>query len=250
MQYIIYKFTNKINNKAYVGLTTQSLERRVYLHFWKSKRSPTSHFHKALAKYARDSWTIEVLEQGHAENKQFIASREVAHISEQRSYVDGYNSTNGGEDFSSSEYQRELQKHRVASGTHPFCGGHIQRESMRKRHAAGEFKGQNDRRVAEGSHNFVGDTNPQKRLAAEGRHHNQQKPWNNTKASEVWKIADKLYDWYQSNHQKKRGGSYRAMEKAFGLETSIQSMYYGYFQKGWNPREDIDWIEWITCCGS
>lgn len=32
MHYIIYIFTNKDNNKSYIGLTTQKLERRVYLH--------------------------------------------------------------------------------------------------------------------------------------------------------------------------------------------------------------------------
>lgn len=63
----------------------------------------------------------------------------------------------------------------------------------------------------------------------------------NTKDTIIWKIADELYDWYVINHEKKRGGSYRAMKKAFNLNVSTQKMYYKYFQKGWNPRSNIHW---------
>ena len=243
MKYIIYKFTNTINGKSYIGLTTQTLERRVYLHYWNANKKPATHFHKALAKYPRDAWDISILEEGEAENKEHIKLREIYYISEQATYLAGYNSTQGGEDFSSSDYQRRLQIDRVKNGTHPFLGGSIQRDSMKKRWARGDFNGLNQKRIAEGKHHFVGDKNPQKKLSAEGRHHNQQKPWTNTKATSVWKIADQLYDWYIDNHKRKRGGSYRSMEKAFNLNVSVQKMYYEYFQKGWNPRSDIDWIE-------
>lgn len=243
MKYIIYKFTNTINSKSYIGLTTQLLERRMYLHHWKASKNPTSHFHRALAKYEKDVWEVVLLEEGDAPNQQFVKDRERYYISEYRTYLDGYNSTEGGEDFSSSDYQRQLQLDRVKNGTHPFTGGSIQSASMKKRWARRDFEGQNQKRISEGNHHFVGDTNPQKKLAAEGKHHNQQKPWKNTKATSIWKIADQLYDWYLANHKKKRGGSYRAMEKAFDLHVSTQKMYYEYFQKGWDPRSDIDWVE-------
>lgn len=243
MEYIIYKFTNTINSKSYVGLTTQTLKRRVYLHFWKANKKPVCHFHRALNKYPKDVWCISILEDGDAPDHEHIKQRERYFICEHRTYIEGYNSTEGGEDFSSSDYQRQLQLDRVRNGTHPFLGGSIQSASMKRRHAAGEFIGQNQKRISEGNHHFVGNTNPQKKLAAEGKHHNQQNPWKNTKATHAWKIADQLYDWYIDNHQKKRGGSYRAMERAFNLDVSIQKMYYEYFQKGWNPRSDIDWIE-------
>ena len=243
MNYIIYMFTNKINGKSYIGLTTQKLERRVYLHHWKSSKSPVCHFHKALAKYSRDNWTIHVLEEGEAPDKQYVKNRECHFIAEHNTYIDGYNSTQGGEDFSSSDYQRQLQLDRVKAGTHPFLGGSVQRASMKRRHANGEFKYHNKNRVERGEHNFLGDNNPQRKLATEGKHHNQQQPWMNTKATIIWKIADELYDWYVLNHKKKRGGSYRAMEIAFNLSVSTQKMYYEYFQKGWNPRNDINWVE-------
>lgn len=99
MKYIIYKFTNNINSKSYIGLTTQTLKRRVYLHFWKANKKPVCHFHRALSKYPKDVWYIGVLEEGEAPNHQYIKDREVYFISEHRTYVDGYNSTEGGEDF-------------------------------------------------------------------------------------------------------------------------------------------------------
>lgn len=249
MNYVIYKFTNKINGKSYIGLTTQTLEKRVYLHFWKANKNPVCHFHKAIAKYDKDSWAISVLEEGVAPDKQYVKDRECHFIAEHNTYVEGYNSTEGGEDFSSSEYQRQLQLDRVKAGTHPFLGGSIQRESNKRRWARGDFAGQNHRRIAEGKHHFVGESNPQKRLAAEGRHHNQKPAWRNTKtlqspdALKAWLIADELYIWFQANHHKKRGGSYKAMGDTFGFKNSLQKMYYEYFCKGWNPLQDPDWVE-------
>lgn len=249
MKYIIYKVTNIVNNKSYIGLTTQTLERRLYLHSWKASKCPTSHFHKALAKYEKDVWLTTLLEDGEAPDKEHIKNRERHFIAEHGTYIHGYNSTEGGEDFSSSEYQRQLQLDRVKNGSHPFLGGSIQSASMKRRHAKGEFKHQNHNRVQAGNHNFLGDSNPQKRLSELGLHHNQRGAWRNSKtlsnseAVRAWKMADILYDWFVANGNRKRGGSYKALAKHFGLEVNLQKMYYEYFQKGWNPRSDIDWIE-------
>ncbi len=247
MNFIIYRFTNTINNKMYIGLTTQSLKKRVYLHFWVAKRNPTSHFARALRKYPKDSWVIEILEEGTTDSKEFIKSREVHFVSLYETYVNGYNSTPGGDDFTDSEFQRENQKNRVKRGTHPFLGGEIQRVSSKRRwdNGSSNLIGLNQVRIEQGSHNLLGDSNPMRVRKMQGvAHHNHRKPWLNTKSSKtvsVWLKADILYDWWIQNHTVH--GPY-AMAKHHNIGTSLQVMYYKYFNNGWNPREDEEWMSW------
>lgn len=60
---IIYKITNKINNKIYIGFSTYSAEARFKKHVSTAKCSKRqlSHFHKAINKYGSDSFIIETI---------------------------------------------------------------------------------------------------------------------------------------------------------------------------------------------
>lgn len=63
MVYTFYKFTNKINGKNYVGITQERLKVRVQSHFSRSKNLKHDYlFMRALRKYPRDLWNIEILE--------------------------------------------------------------------------------------------------------------------------------------------------------------------------------------------
>lgn len=247
MQYIIYKATNTINGKVYVGMTIQSLTRRIYLHYWTANKRATCHFHKALLKYPKERWIWEIEEQGLAPDKQFIKTREKHFIKEHNSFVVGYNMTEGGEDFSDPEYQRALQRDRVRRGTHPFVGGKIQSLSGNKR--APYLRKQQLQRVVDGTHPFLLEENPQsRRKRLKLPHHNQSRPWLNTKCTpeskKAWAFADVLYEWYKANKHKSRGGSYKQMAKVFNLRTNLMVIYYKYFEKGWCPEQDSRWIEW------
>lgn len=244
--YIIYRFTNTVNGKCYVGLTTQTLKKRVYLHYWVAKKHAKSHFHKALMKYPKEHWVIESLEEGTA-TIETIKEREKHFISENQSYPHGYNSTAGGDNFLSSDYQRELQKFRVRNGTHPFVGGHIQSETMKRRHANGEFKDLNKQRVENKTHNFLGDNNPAKKLGKLGQHHNQKDPWDNTKvksspdAMKSWEIADQIFDWYDARKDRPRKCGYTLAARHFNLNCSLYIMI-DKFKSGWIPTEDTKWV--------
>lgn len=243
--YIIYKISNKVNNKSYIGVTGQSLDLRWYQHKYLASTGKGSHLHKAIRRHGVDKFHIEAIFSGFSGRKEI----EILFISEHGTFEWGYNSTRGGEDFTSSEYQRELQYTRVAQGTHPFSGGEIQRKSSKARwdNNTNSIKGLNLKRVKDGSHNFLGESNPQKKLAAQGLHHNQTRPWNNTKVKgeslRAWSIADQLYYWYVANQHKPRGGSYKAMAAAFNLRCRLQILYYKYFTKGWIPLEDPTWVK-------
>lgn len=96
MKGIIYKAFNKINNKCYIGQTSESLNSRKSKHY--SKNRDKSIFHKALKKYKKEDfeWSIicECLTEKELDEKEtFFIKQHNAH------YINGYgyNMTYGGE---------------------------------------------------------------------------------------------------------------------------------------------------------
>ena len=87
----IYKITNKINNKAYIG---QSIDIE---HRWKthiSRHSTCSAIHKAIEKYGTDNFIFEVLEE--CKQKE-LNDKEIYWIKYYNTFEDGYNLTRGGD---------------------------------------------------------------------------------------------------------------------------------------------------------
>lgn len=94
----IYKITNKINGKIYIGQTMKSLEERFQKHCWGTSENDKYHLNmaikKAIKKYGKDNFTIELVEEVE-QNK--LDEREVYWISFYDSYNKGYNCTLGGQ---------------------------------------------------------------------------------------------------------------------------------------------------------
>lgn len=96
----IYKVTNVINNKIYIGQTIQSIKNRWYRHCSKSglsKSEMNTHFKKAILKYGKENFRIEILEIC---DSKLLNEREKHYINYYDSYRHGYNSTLGGQDGS------------------------------------------------------------------------------------------------------------------------------------------------------
>ena len=91
---LIYRAINKINNKAYVGLTSKTLHERRVRHYTDARGKVTSKFQRALQKYDKDDWLWEVL----AECETFDEANEleIQYIAENNTFKTGYNSTTGG----------------------------------------------------------------------------------------------------------------------------------------------------------
>lgn len=93
----IYKVTNKINGKIYIGQTIQSVKDRWYRHCGKSgisKAELNTHFKRAILKYGKENFTIETIEVCDSTK---LNDREKFYISYYNSYINGYNSTIGGQ---------------------------------------------------------------------------------------------------------------------------------------------------------
>jgi group I intron endonuclease len=58
---LIYLITNLVNNKQYIGQTIQSIEKRWQRHCWKSTSKNSMPVCKAIAKYGKENFTIEML---------------------------------------------------------------------------------------------------------------------------------------------------------------------------------------------
>lgn len=96
-EYIVYKATNKINGKIYVG-KTYNFEKRKKEHIYDIDNGLP--FHKALKKYGVDNFEWEIIDTGITEEE--IIEKEIYWIKELNSCIhfpnsNGYNITLGGE---------------------------------------------------------------------------------------------------------------------------------------------------------
>lgn len=97
MRGFIYKITNIINGKSYIGQTIQDVKDRFYQHCATkcSKAVLNMAIHRAIEKYGKSNFTIEVIEEIDSTN---LNDREKYWIKYYNSYNNGYNSTEGGQE--------------------------------------------------------------------------------------------------------------------------------------------------------
>jgi len=88
---IIYKATNKINGKCYIGQTINTLHTRMVSHKTQSKSSKT-HFHNAIRKYGWHNFTWEIIDIT-CQNKNELNEMEYPYIKQ----LGDYNITEGGD---------------------------------------------------------------------------------------------------------------------------------------------------------
>jgi hypothetical protein len=93
---IIYKATNIVNGRCYIGQTIKSLDFRKDKHLY-SLRSYKTYFANALRKYGWDNFTWDTLCK--CDNKEELDEMEFHYIKQYNSYMrdDGYNMTLGGD---------------------------------------------------------------------------------------------------------------------------------------------------------
>ena len=95
---IVYKYTNKINGKVYVGVTTKTLKVRHQQHL-RSLEDGTF-FHNAIKKYGIDAFDLEIIKR--VKTKKELSDAEKHYIKFYKSFAyqkdsKGYNCTTGGD---------------------------------------------------------------------------------------------------------------------------------------------------------
>jgi len=95
MQYI-YKITNLITNKPYIGITV-NIQRRMQQHR-AGHDAPQSPIDLSIQKYGWENFTVDIIDQ--CETREEAKQLEQHYIQIYNSYYDGYNATLGGDDVS------------------------------------------------------------------------------------------------------------------------------------------------------
>jgi group I intron endonuclease len=111
---IIYKCTNTINNKIYVGKTEKSLERRIRGHIANAKHGTNYHFHNALRKFGSDNFRWETIDT--ARTREELIQKEIGWIDllKSNNRLIGYNTTAGGDGFTGTHSKESRNKMRLA----------------------------------------------------------------------------------------------------------------------------------------
>lgn len=91
MKGYIYKITNKVNGKSYIGQTRYTIEFRWRQHIHKKDNT---YFHNAIKKYGVDNFIVEKLEECNIED---LNEKEIYYIAKYNTFKDGYNLTIGGD---------------------------------------------------------------------------------------------------------------------------------------------------------
>ena len=86
----VYKITNKINEKVYIGQTTRTLKKRLWDHISKANKGLQRKFHIAIAEFGKENFEIEELALVHS--KEVADKLELDFITKFDSIKNGYNS--------------------------------------------------------------------------------------------------------------------------------------------------------------
>jgi group I intron endonuclease len=89
----IYKITNAINNKIYIGQTIQSINKRFKNHLFACYHEKMP-LHRAIRKYGKDKFNIEIID--FAMNSEELNKKEIFYIEKLNTIKNGYNVDLGG----------------------------------------------------------------------------------------------------------------------------------------------------------
>lgn len=109
----IYKITNKINNKIYIGQTARDIDSRYYEHKKCAENTNTNQpLYNAMRKYGVEAFKVDLVEEC---DESMLNDREIYYIDKYDSYKNGYNATLGGDGRPTTDYE-ELAKDFIATG--------------------------------------------------------------------------------------------------------------------------------------
>ncbi len=116
---VVYKATNKVNDKVYIGQTLYPLNIRISQHKHEANRKyKNSHFYKAIRKYGIESFEWSILGE-YAIDK--LNKAEIKMIERFDSFYNGYNLTIGGDGVKGLEGKN-----------HPFYGRSLPVKTINK----------------------------------------------------------------------------------------------------------------------
>lgn len=134
--YDVYKITNKINNKIYIGITSKGLSARWKEHLYNAEHGCPYKLHNAIRKYGKENFSIELID--FCNSWEELEEKEKYYISEYNTLQDefGYNMTEGG-DGTISRYVTEETKDKIRQKA---IGRVVSEETREKLSEAGKVR--------------------------------------------------------------------------------------------------------------
>jgi len=106
---IIYKITNNINGKIYIGQTKKALSQRIAEHIKGNNKYNKTPVHRALNKYGLESFTISVIDE--ADTKEILNEKEIYWIKTLDCKIPkGYNIADGGNGVVGYKHTKKWKK--------------------------------------------------------------------------------------------------------------------------------------------
>ena len=106
----VYKITNKVTNKVYIGITNQGSGARYRHHWYESRIGEPSPIHRYMAKYGEENFTLEIID--FADTYDELKEKEKYWIKQYNS-IDrtiGYNLTEGGDGTFGRKHSEETKE--------------------------------------------------------------------------------------------------------------------------------------------
>ena len=105
----IYKITNKINGKVYIGQSIRPVEYRFHRHINDAMHNILdTHFARAIRKYGPDQWQLEVIDIATTQDE--LNQKEQYWIKYYNSVEDGYNETDAISKCGGNTYQSKTER--------------------------------------------------------------------------------------------------------------------------------------------
>lgn len=112
---IIYKATNKINGKIYIGQTTRSFDRRIAEHryYALSGKGNATYFHSAIRKHGQENFVWEIIAE--CNSLEELNKAEVEMVKKYDTFGNGYNLDSGGKIRTEFRHTEEA-KEKISKG--------------------------------------------------------------------------------------------------------------------------------------
>ena len=175
MNLIVYKITNKTNQKSYIGITTRALSQRWAEHCGASRKGSNKAIHKAIRKYGPENFLIESIDNS-SKTLEELYQKEKEYIKQYNTFQShqGYNCTDGGDYFIMTSEERLKRSKRLL--------GHKLSDETKRR--ISETKKQNPRIITDEYRQKISRTSTGRVFSAESIEKRAQKLRGQTRTKE------------------------------------------------------------------
>lgn len=134
----IYKITNKVNNKVYIGQTIRTIEERYQRHLVEAKRHTNRPLYDSMNHYGYDNFSVEQIVEAPEEELNALEAFYISYYNSATSTF-GYNLTLGGDAFKGT-FSEETKK-RIAEKVSKALKGRKQSKELVEKRAV-KLRGQ------------------------------------------------------------------------------------------------------------